>query len=86
MIFSRIEATKPVWISAPLSVIGGLLVAGAVFWLFGTLFHKLKARANLASATWSAIAPLLLRRFPRMRGRDCLCAGRQPLHGARAQR
>jgi membrane protein implicated in regulation of membrane protease activity len=46
MIFSRIEATKPVWISAPLSVIGGLLVAGAVFWLFGMLFHKTQSSSE----------------------------------------
>src|SRR4051812_14900779 len=39
MIFSRIEATRSVWISAPLAILGGLLVAAAVIWLFGTIFY-----------------------------------------------
>ena len=39
MIFSRIDATRSVWISAPLAIIGGLLVAAMVVWLFGTIFH-----------------------------------------------
>jgi len=46
MIFSRIEATKSVWISAPLSILGGLLVAGAVFWLFEALFHHTQSSSE----------------------------------------
>lgn len=46
MIFSRIEATKPVWISAPLAIVGGLIVAGAVFWLFGALFHHTQSSSE----------------------------------------
>src|SRR3989442_1139235 len=34
IIFSKIEATSKPWLSAPLSALGGLLIAGGVFMLF----------------------------------------------------
>jgi membrane protein implicated in regulation of membrane protease activity len=40
LIFSRIPATNNVWIHAPLSMVGGLVVALAVLWLFNTMFRK----------------------------------------------
>src|SRR5437773_11653308 len=40
LILSRLEATKSVWISAPLATVGGLLVAAGVVGLFGFVFHK----------------------------------------------
>src|SRR5262245_45980664 len=40
MILTQIEATKSIWISAPLAAIGGGLVAAGVFWLFRTVFRK----------------------------------------------
>src|ERR1700722_16941702 len=35
LIFSKINATSNVWISLPLSILGGMLVAAGVMWLFG---------------------------------------------------
>jgi hypothetical protein len=46
MIFSDIEATRNVWISLPLSLLGGLVVAGAVLWVFGYLFHKMQSTSE----------------------------------------
>ncbi len=40
IVFSSIEATKAVWMSASLSVVGGLIIAGGVFWIFNMLFSK----------------------------------------------
>ena len=40
MILHRIEATSSPWISLPLSVLGGLAIAAAVFWLFRLIFSK----------------------------------------------
>lgn len=38
LIFSHVHATDSVWISMPLSVIGGLAVAAGVMWFFGFVF------------------------------------------------
>ena len=46
MIFSRIQATKSPWISAPLAIVGGLVVAGAVLWLFAIVFHKTQSSSE----------------------------------------
>jgi membrane protein implicated in regulation of membrane protease activity len=40
MILTRIEATHSAWISAPLSVLGGLVAAAGVFWLFNAMFQR----------------------------------------------
>jgi hypothetical protein len=46
MIFSDIHATRSIWISAPLSLLGGLVVAGAVLWVFGFVFHKTQSTSE----------------------------------------
>src|SRR5208283_4361484 len=51
MIFTSIDATKSVWISAPLSVVGGLAIAASVFWLFETMFRKLQSSSESRVAT-----------------------------------
>ncbi|MGO9586053.1 MAG: NfeD family protein [Limisphaerales bacterium] len=51
MIFSSINATKSVWISAPLSLVGGLVIAAGVFWLFDTIFGKLQSSSESHVAT-----------------------------------
>ena len=60
MIFSRIEATRSVWISAPLSAVGGVGVGCLVLFLFQTLFNKTQSSsesrvATLVGATASVI-------------------------------
>jgi len=51
MIFSRIDATRSVWVSAPLSAISGLAIAGGVFWLFNTIFTKTQSSSESRVAT-----------------------------------
>jgi membrane protein implicated in regulation of membrane protease activity len=63
MIFARIEATSPVYISAPLSVLGGLLIAAGVFTLFNAFFHKTQSSseahvASLVGHAATVITPL----------------------------
>jgi len=63
LIFSRIEATKSPWVSAPLATVGALTIAAAVVWLFGTLFHKIESSseshvAALVGVTGTIITPI----------------------------
>ena len=63
MIFSRIQATESPWISAPLALLGALIIAAGVVWLFGTVFHKVDASsesrvATLVGMTATVITPI----------------------------
>ena len=63
LVFSRIEATSSPWISAPLAVLGALIIAAAVIWLFGTVFHKVDSSsesrvATLVGMTATVITPI----------------------------
>jgi membrane protein implicated in regulation of membrane protease activity len=63
LIFSRIEATSSVWISLPLSIFGGLIIAGVVLWLFGVIFHNTQSSsegrvATLVGHTATVITPI----------------------------
>ena len=46
MILSNIKSTSSVWVSFPLSLLGGLIIAAAVLWVFGTLFHKVQSTSE----------------------------------------
>ncbi|HZT22574.1 MAG TPA: NfeD family protein [Verrucomicrobiae bacterium] len=63
MIFSSIPVTSSFWISAPLSVLGGLLIATGIFFLFETAFRKLQSSseahvAQLIGQTATIITPI----------------------------
>ena len=63
MIFSKISATESPWLSAPLSLAGGGLVSGGVFWIFNTMFKKTQSSsesivASLVGLTASIITPI----------------------------
>jgi amino acid transporter len=63
MIFSKIESTKNPWISAPLAVLSGLLIAAGVFWMFHQLFSKTQSSSEsqvtaLIGATATVITPI----------------------------
>ena len=63
LIFTKIEATSSVWISAPLSAVGGLGMASVVFWLFNTMFQKVQGSsesrvASLVGMEASIITPI----------------------------
>src|SRR3954464_10091424 len=46
LIFSRIDATSQPWVSLPLSVLGGFLIAAAVFWLFSKIFNATQSSSE----------------------------------------
>src|SRR5437899_9563895 len=46
MIFSKLEMTKNPWVSAPLSVLSGLIIAAGVFWVFDQLFSKTQSSSE----------------------------------------
>ena len=46
LIFSRIEATRSPWISAPLATLGGLAVAAGVVLLFTAVFHRTQSSSE----------------------------------------
>ena len=63
MVFSRFEATKTPWISVPLSLVGGLLVAAAVFVIFRAIFRRTQSSSEaqvskLAGTTATVITPI----------------------------
>lgn len=51
LVFSRIEATKNPWVSAPLALVGAALIAAAVVTLFGFIFHKTQSSSESTVAT-----------------------------------
>jgi membrane protein implicated in regulation of membrane protease activity len=51
LILSRIEATKSVWISAPISAMAGLIMATLAFLLFNWMFQKTQSSSELRVAT-----------------------------------
>jgi membrane protein implicated in regulation of membrane protease activity len=63
LILSRIEATKSVWISAPISAMAGLIMATLAFLLFNWMFEKTQSSsevrvASLVGQTASIITPI----------------------------
>src|SRR5437016_3638117 len=46
MIFSKIQATRNPWVSAPLAVLGGLVIAAGVFLLFRQIFSKTQSSSE----------------------------------------
>jgi membrane protein implicated in regulation of membrane protease activity len=46
MIFSSIEMTSPIWISAPLSAICAFMIAAVVFSMFAWLFQKVQGSSE----------------------------------------
>jgi len=64
MIFSRIEATQSPWVSAPLALLGALLIAAGVVWLFGTVFHKVDASSESRVATLVGMSATVITPIP----------------------
>lgn len=64
LIFSQIRLTHSVWINAPLSFAGGLVVALVTLWLFNTMFKKTESSsesrvAQLIGQTASIVTPIM---------------------------
>jgi len=63
LILTRIDATKSVWISAPISAMAGLVMATLAFLLFNWMFEKTQSSsevrvASLVGQTASIITPI----------------------------
>jgi hypothetical protein len=63
VVFCHIEATKPVWASAPLAGVSGGIVAWLIFLLFNTMFKKTQGSseshvASLRGQIASVITPI----------------------------
>src|SRR5215472_12889855 len=46
MVLSKIDVTRPLWISLPLSVLGGLLIAAAVLFIFNAIFKMVQGSSE----------------------------------------
>lgn len=46
LIFSKLEATRSPWISAPLALVGAVIVAAAVVALFGAIFKRTQSSSE----------------------------------------
>lgn len=60
---TQIEATKSVWVNAPLAAVGGVIIAAGVFFLFHAIFSKTQSSseshvATLAGTEASIITPI----------------------------
>ncbi|HYG34666.1 MAG TPA: NfeD family protein [Clostridia bacterium] len=63
LILSRVEATKSVWISAPISAVAGFAMAGLAFLLFNYMFKQMQSSsesrvATLVGLTASIVTPI----------------------------
>ncbi|MGB7748551.1 MAG: NfeD family protein [Verrucomicrobiia bacterium] len=63
LILAQIGATSSVWVNAPISLVGGLIVALAVLWLFNAVFRKTQGSsegrvANLIGQTAAIATPI----------------------------
>jgi membrane-bound ClpP family serine protease len=64
MIFSKIEATRSAWVSAPLSGLSGLLIAGGVFILFNKIFSKTQSSSESRVATLTGLSATVITPIP----------------------
>jgi membrane protein implicated in regulation of membrane protease activity len=63
LILSRIEGTRNIWISAPISAVAGVVMAGAAFLLFNAMFKRTQSSSesrirDLVGQTASIITPI----------------------------
>ena len=64
LIFSKLEATRSPWISAPLALLGALIIAAGVVWLFGTVFHKMDSSSESHVATLVGMSATVITPIP----------------------
>jgi len=65
LIFTKIEVTSSVWASAPLSVVGGGVVALAVFALFNAMFKKTQSSSESRVATLVGLTATIATPIPK---------------------
>jgi len=64
LVLSRIEATKSVWLSAPLSALIGLLMATGAFLLFNTMFKATQSSSESRVATLIGVTAAVITPIP----------------------
>lgn len=64
MVFHSIPATHSPFLSAPLAVLGALLVATVVFWVFNTIFRKTQGSSESRVATLIGLTAVLNTSIP----------------------
>ena len=64
MIFSKIELTRPAWVSAPLAALAGLAIAAGVFFLFNALFSKTQSSSESRVATLVGMSATVISPIP----------------------
>lgn len=64
LIFTRIELTQSVWVSAPLSILGGAGIAGATLWFFNKVFMKTQSSSESRQATVVGLTATILTPIP----------------------
>ena len=64
MIFSKIEVLRTPWISAPLSTVCGLAIAGGVFWMFNKLFSHTQSSSESQVGTLAGLNATVLTPVP----------------------
>lgn len=64
LILSRIELTKSPWVSAPLALVGALVIAAGVVWLFSTVFHKTQSSSESRVAELVGISATVITPIP----------------------
>ena len=60
LVLSRIESTRSVLISAPLSIVGGFVIAALIFWMFDTVFRRTQGSSESRVATLSGMAATII--------------------------
>jgi membrane protein implicated in regulation of membrane protease activity len=63
LIFSKIEATSSVWLSAPLATVSGGAIAAVTFWFFNVMFNKTQSssesrQSTVVGMTASVLSPI----------------------------
>ena len=64
LIFTRIPATQSPWMSAPLALLGALIIAAGVVWVFGFLFHKVDVSSESRVATLVGMSATVITPIP----------------------
>jgi len=64
MMLCKIPATESAWLSAPLSVLGGLGVAAGVLWLFRAIFRHTQASSESRVATLPGLSAMIITPIP----------------------
>lgn len=64
LILRSIEATSPLFISAPASALAGGVIALAVFWVFNTMFKKTQSSSESRVATLAGLTATIVTPVP----------------------